>query len=116
MFEPWAPINGYDVSTTGGVDPFGGSAPQMPGAGGGMPGMGGLLSALQGVKAPAAPEAQRVSTPGAPMITAPAPRAPTPVKGDQFMQLLQMLGNGPAAAAPQTPTVQPRLAQALGMR
>lgn len=111
MLEPWAPINGYDVSGTGGVDPFG----QMGNAGGMMPGMGGgmggLMQALQGVKAPAAPTPQRVATPSIP--TAPAPRAPTPVRGDQFMQLIQMLGNGAGAAAPQMPSVQPRLQQAL---
>lgn len=113
MLEPWAPVNGYDVTGTGGVDPFGASA-MGGGMGGGMPGIGGLMTALQGVKAPEAPVGQKVSTPGAQF--APAPRAPTPVRGDQFMQLIQMLGNGASAAAPQQPTVQPRLSQALGMR
>lgn len=117
MFEPWAPINGYDVSTTGGVNPFPTPVGSPTGLGGSM---GGLLQALGGVRAPAAPEAQRVATPNPgraplPQVAAPAPRAPTPVRGDQFMQLVQMLGNGGMAVAPQAPQM-PRLSQALGFR
>lgn len=113
MFEPWAPVNGYDVTQTGGVNPF--PTPMgAPEASFGNPNWGGLLQALQGARAPAAPEAQRVSTPNAPMPSAPAPRAPTPVCGDQFMQLVQLLGSGGAAAAPQQPALQPRLGQVLG--
>lgn len=119
MFEPWAPINGYDVSTTGGANPFPTPIGSPTGGLGGS--MGGLLQALGGVRAPAAPEAQRVSTPNPgraplPQVSAPAPRQPTPVRGDQFMQLVQMLGNGGAAVAPPMPAVTPRLSQALGLR
>lgn len=109
MLEPWAPIGGYDVSATGGVNPF--PTPMGSPMGGMGGGMDGLLKALQGVKAPPMPSEPSVS-----MISAPAPRQPTPVRGDQFMQLVQMLGLGGAAAAPQTPTLQPRLSQALGFR
>lgn len=113
MLEPWAPVNGYDVSQTGGVNPF--PTPiGTPEASFSNPNFGSLAQTLQGVRAPAAPEAQRVSTPNPGY--APAPRAPTPVKGDQFLQLLQILGQGASAAAPQTPALQPTLMQALGGR
>lgn len=107
-YGAWMPVGGYDVTSTGGGNPF---PPPIDSGGGGMGNMNSLMAALQGVKAPAAPTAQ---TPH--LIQAPAPRAPTPTRGDQFMQLVQLLGNGGLGAGPQTPSVQPRLSQALGYR
>lgn len=54
-----------------------------------------LAEALRGVRAPAAPETQRLGLPG----YAPAPRAPTPVKGGDLMQMLQLLNAGSGATA-----------------
>lgn len=51
---------------------------------------------LKGVKAPANPELQRVSTPA-------APRPTNSIRGGELMALLQLLG-GPSGAAPQLPT------------
>lgn len=114
----WEPISAGEITNGEVLDPnasFGLSLGAEPMAGG-MNAMGGLLKALQGVKAPEAPQLQRLSTPNAPMPSAPAPRAPTPVRGDQFMQLIQLLGNGPVAAGPTVAPLQPRLSQALGIR
>lgn len=94
MFEPWLPINGYDVSQTGGVNPF----PEPIGSpmGGGPASEGQRLGdLLRGVRAPAAPETQRLGLPS----NAPAPRAPTPVKSGELFSLMQLLGMGGGATA-----------------
>lgn len=118
--NPWTPTNPTALAPgfEGPVLPDAAAA-QLPGQMGSNP-MNSLLSALGNVKAPPAPEVQRVGTPSggpsAPMINAPTPRAPTPVRSDQFMQLLQMLGNGPAASVQSPLPPQPRLGQILGGR
>lgn len=54
-----------------------------------------LGSLLRGVQAPRAPEPQRLSGPG----MAPAPRAPTPVKSGDLLQMLQLMNAGGGATA-----------------
>lgn len=54
-----------------------------------------LAQMFRGIKAPAAPEIQRLGLPS----NAPAPRAPTPVKGGDLIQMLQLLGMGGGATA-----------------
>lgn len=78
---------GYDTSMTGGGSPF----PSPMGGGEGDK----LGQLLRGVKAPVAPETQRLGLPG----NAPAPRAPTPIKGGDLLALLQMSNMGGGATA-----------------
>lgn len=54
-----------------------------------------LAEMFRGVKAPAPPETQRLGLPA----SAPAPRAATPVKSGDLMQLMQLLGMGNGATA-----------------
>lgn len=54
-----------------------------------------LAEALRGVRAPAAPETQRLGLPG----YAPAPRGPAAVQGGGLLQMLQLLNAGSGATA-----------------
>lgn len=54
-----------------------------------------LAEALRGVRAPAAPELQRLTLPS----NAPAPRQPVPMKGGDLMQFLTLLNAGGGATA-----------------
>lgn len=66
-----------------------------------------LLKSLRGVQAPAAPQAQRVSTPHLPALR--------PIQGGGYMELLAQLGLGPQAMAKGL-TLPSTLGQALGGR
>lgn len=78
------------------TDGIGGYGPTNPLAGamaqqGGARTEGDALSnMLRGVRAPTAPETQRLSLPS----NAPSPRAPTPIKGGDLVALLQMMEGG----------------------
>lgn len=77
----------------------GAAAAPAPGAG--------LLKALQGVKAPEAPQAQKVSTPAQPALR--------PIQSGGFAELMASLGIGPQQAFPGL-KLPSTLGQALGGR
>lgn len=111
-----------DMSGGGVVN--GGAAPTTQTSGpltpGGTPATGNpLLDMLKGVTMPKPPEAQKVATPSggpaAPMLTAPAIRPPTPMKGGGLTDLLSAL-SVQASQKPVQPKLSPLLLQALGIR